>query len=118
MQTGWAAMRFGWSAYVIPVLFAFSPSLILIGAPVEIAVAIVTAVVGVWLISAALAGYFSRRLTGAMRAAFVVFGFMALVPAGAFEGAIWSDLVGVVGGLALMAREVIRGRRRQSEEPA
>jgi TRAP transporter 4TM/12TM fusion protein len=118
MQTGWAAMRFGWSAYVIPVLFAFSPSLILIGAPAEIAVAIVTAVVGVWLISAALAGYFSRKLTGAMRGGFVVFGFMALVPAGAFDGAVWSDLIGVVGGTALMAREVIRGRRVQSEEPA
>ena len=31
MATGWAAMRFGWSAYVIPVLFVFSPTLLLIG---------------------------------------------------------------------------------------
>ena len=38
--TGWAAMRFGWSAYVIPVLFAFSPTLIMIGQPADIVCAV------------------------------------------------------------------------------
>ena len=35
MQTGFAAMRFGWSLMVIPVLFVFSPTLLLIGDPFE-----------------------------------------------------------------------------------
>ena len=43
MATGWAAMRFGWAAYVIPVLFAFSPTLILIGDPGAVAFAALTA---------------------------------------------------------------------------
>ena len=112
MQTGFAAMKFGWSAYVIPILFVFSPTLILIGEPGAIALAIVTAVLGVWLISAALAGFLSQRLSTVMRAAFVVFGLMCLVPAGAFSGAIYTDIVGVVGGLALLALEFYRGNRR------
>jgi TRAP transporter 4TM/12TM fusion protein len=108
MATGLAAMKFGWSAYVIPVLFAFSPTLIMIGAPLDIAVAILTAVVGVWLISAALAGYFSGRLHGPSRLLFAVFGLMALTPATAFPGGFWVDLAGVAGGLALMAFEYFR----------
>jgi TRAP transporter 4TM/12TM fusion protein len=111
MATGWAAMRFGWSAYVIPVLFVFSPTLIMIGAPLDIAIAIVTAVIGVWLISAAIAGYFSQALPPLSRVLFAVFGLLALMPAGMFDGAVYSDIFGVLGGLAIMAFEFRRARR-------
>jgi len=67
MATGWAAMKFGWAAYVIPVLFVFSPTLIMIGEPVDITIAVITAAMGVWLVSAALAGYFSNRLSTGMQ---------------------------------------------------
>jgi TRAP-type uncharacterized transport system fused permease subunit len=33
MSTGFAAMRFGWTACIAPVLFVCSPSLLLIGGP-------------------------------------------------------------------------------------
>jgi TRAP transporter 4TM/12TM fusion protein len=118
MATGWAAVKFGWSAYVIPVLFVFSPTLILVGAPLDIAVAIVTAVVGVWLISAGLAGYFIGRLGPAMRILFAGFGLLALIPAGAFAGAFWSDIIGVAGGLAVMAIDFFRNRQAPMKEHA
>ncbi|MCF7702259.1 TRAP transporter permease [Loktanella sp. M215] len=111
MATGWAAMRFGWSAYVIPVLFVFSPTLIMIGAPMDIAIAIFTAVIGVWLVSAAIAGYFSRALSPLSRGLFAVFGLLALMPAGMFDGAVYSDIIGVLGGLAVMAVEIRKTRR-------
>ena len=47
-----------------------------------------------------------------LRLAFAVFGLLALVPAGAFPGAVYSDIAGVLGGLTLMASDVIRQRRR------
>lgn len=102
MATGWAAMKFGWAAYIIPLLFVFSPALLLIGEPLEITIAIVTATFGVWLISASLAGFFASELSAAMRLFFAVFGLLALVPAGVFEGAVWTDVVGAGGGLILM----------------
>ncbi|PQO22319.1 C4-dicarboxylate ABC transporter permease [Rhodobacteraceae bacterium WD3A24] len=110
MATGFAAMRFGWVAYVIPVLFAFSPTLLMIGAPGEIVWALVTAVMGVWLVSAALAGFLATRLSPLMRGLFALFGAMALTPAGAFEGALITDLVGVTGGLVLIAASFVRAR--------
>jgi TRAP transporter 4TM/12TM fusion protein len=112
MATGFAAMKFGWSAYIIPFLFVFSPTLILIGEPMEIALAIVTAGMGVWLISSALAGYFVTRLSLTRRFLFTLTGFAALVPAGAFPGAIYTDLAGVVVGLVLMGYEVHQARQR------
>jgi len=110
MATGWAAMRFGWSAYVIPLLFVFSPTLILIGAPMEIALAVMTAVVGVWLVSAALAGYFSTQLTVTMRILFAFAGLMALVPSGLFSGALFTDIAGVIFGAVLMWLNIRQGR--------
>jgi TRAP transporter 4TM/12TM fusion protein len=118
MATGWAAMRFGWSAYVIPVLFAFSPTLILIGAPAEIAFAVATAGLGVWFVSAALAGYLARPIPPARRALLGLAGLMALVPASAFDGAVLSDAAGVALGLALVALEIRGARALPSQEAA
>lgn len=118
MATGWAAVKFGWSAYVIPILFVFSPTLILIGDPLDIAVAVVTAVIGVWLISAGLAGYLVGRLGLFMRILFCLFGLLALVPAGAYHGALWSDVIGVTGGLVVIAIDLLRGRHERAKESA
>jgi len=66
---------------------------------------------GVWLISAALAGYFTTRLSAMTRLLFAAAGLLALIPAGAFSGAIFSDIIGITAGAVLMAREGLRGRR-------
>ena len=112
------AAFFGWSAYVIPVLFVASPTLLLSGHPPEIALAVATSVFGVWLVSSALAGYFAGPLSRPMRAGFIVTGLMALVPAAAFEGAVVSDVLGVLGGIVLMAVEALRNRRAAREPVA
>jgi len=118
MRTGFAAMRFGWTAFIVPVLFVYSPSLLLIGDPVEIAVAVVTAMFGVWLISAATVGYFTRALPPLGRLLFVAAGAAALVPASAFPGGVLLDVVGVVGGVALIAYEyLVASRLRASAAP-
>ncbi|MEO3388650.1 TRAP transporter fused permease subunit [Mesorhizobium sp. CAU 1741] len=114
MATGFASMKFGWAAFVIPFLFVYSPTLIMVGEPVDIAVAIVTATLGVWLVSAGLASYFMSKLSLAYRALFIFFGLLALVPAGTFPGAEYTDLVGVIGGLLLMAADWRRARSVQA----
>jgi len=113
MATGFAAMRFGWVAYVIPVLFVFSPTLLLRGETPEIALALLTSVLGVWLVSAALAGYLADRLSMVTRLFMAAFGLLALVPKGAFEGAIFSDVIGVLGGIGLIALSFLRAHRNK-----
>jgi len=103
MRTGYAAARFGWSAFVVPFLFVFSPSLLLDGTPLELAHDVTTAVVGVWLISASIVGYLFLRLATWRRWALAAGGLLILLPASAFAGAWWSDVFGVAVAVAVMA---------------
>lgn len=111
MRTGYEAMRFGWSAFVVPFLFVYSPTLLMIGDPVEVAIAVLTAILGVWLVSIGVVGYFMRPVGLLQRSAFAASGLLALIPAGAFRGAAWTDIVGVLGGAALVWWEVASRRR-------
>jgi TRAP-type uncharacterized transport system fused permease subunit len=111
MRTGYEAMRFGWSAFVVPFLFVYSPTLLMIGDPVDVAIAVVTAILGVWLVAIGVIGYFMRPIGLLHRSAFAASGLLALIPAGAFRGAVWTDIVGVLAGIALVSWEVARCRR-------
>jgi TRAP transporter 4TM/12TM fusion protein len=111
MRTGFAATRFGWTAFIVPVLFVFSPSLLLIGSATTVGIAFATALIGVWLISIAAVGHFQRPLGSAMRLAFAACGLAALIPAEAFPGGTAVDLAGVAGGLALIGNEIVLARR-------
>jgi TRAP transporter 4TM/12TM fusion protein len=113
MRTGFAACRFGWTAFIVPVLFVFSPTLLLIGDAIPIAWAFVTAVIGVWLVSIAVVGHFQRPLTPAMRLLFAAFGLSALIPADMFGGVLL-DSIGVAGGAVLVGYEYVLGRRRRT----
>ena len=74
MRTGWSAMKFGWTAYIIPFLFILSPSLLMKGDAASIALAFVTAVGGVWLVSIGVVGYFAGHLNPLLRLGFVAAG--------------------------------------------
>jgi TRAP transporter 4TM/12TM fusion protein len=112
MRTGWSAVTFGWTAFVMPPLFVLSPQLLLQGAPWAVALAAATAMAGVWLVSIAITGYFLRPLAAPMRLGFAVSGLLALVPAGAYPGAIYTDVAGMVAGLGLIGYEIALRRRR------
>ncbi|MEE8396239.1 MAG: TRAP transporter fused permease subunit [bacterium] len=111
MKTGFAAMRFGWLAYVIPFLFVASPSLIMQGEVLETVIDVATALCGVWLVSAGLAGHLFRPLTAGPRALLVISGLLLLIPAGAMEGGSWTDLAGLVIGLAVGGRDLMAARK-------
>ena len=114
MRTGFAATRFGWTAFIVPVLFVYSPSLLLIGEPLEIAVAVCTALFGVWLISCASVGYFMRAIKPPGRLLFAAAGLAALVPAGAFTGGALLDITGVGVGIAIMVYEYVAVSRMRA----
>ncbi len=115
-KTGWVAMAFGWTIFVIPFLFVFSGTLLLKGDPVFIVIDFVTAVAGVWLISAAVMGYSVRHLGWIDRLVYLVAGICLILPVGAFPAARWMNIAGALIALALFAWErVARPRRAESE---
>jgi TRAP transporter 4TM/12TM fusion protein len=112
MRTGFAAMRFGWTAYIVPFLFVFSPSLLLQNpSVVETMVALVTAVAGVWLVSAGIAGFIMRPLAAAVRSALVLAGLCLLVPDEIGAWAQWTDGAGLVLAALALGCELVSIRR-------
>lgn len=110
-RTGFTSMRFGWMAYIVPFLFAFSPTLIMEGEPTRIAFDFLTALASIWLISAGVVGYGLRVLNFGERAIYSLAGAMLLIPASLFAGAIWLNLAGLALGGTLIAREVFARRK-------
>lgn len=115
-RTGWVAMAFGWTLFVIPFLFVFSGTLLLKGDPATIALDVALAVAGVWFIAAAMMGYSVRALGWAARAYYALTGVTLFMPADAFGSGRWINAAGMGFALALFFWErVTRGRSVASE---
>jgi TRAP transporter 4TM/12TM fusion protein len=119
MGTAWTAMRFGWTAYVVPFLFVFAPSLLLEDADAwHVAIDVATAIGGVWLMSVSMVGYMLRPLSAAMRAVTFAAGVMLLAPYAIVPGGHWTNAAGAILAAALVAWEYYgRHRSRVAAQP-
>ncbi len=113
METAFQSVRLGWTALVVPVMFVLSPNLIMIGEPLDIILAAVSALAGVWLATAGIMGYFVRHMGAVMRAGFVLAGIALLIPAQAFAAAGYVEIAGLALAVLVIGREVMHKRRLQ-----
>ncbi len=100
-RTGWVAMAFGWTLFVIPFLFVFSTTLLMKGDPASIVLDFALACVGVWFIAAAMMGYASRPMIFLERILYAAIGICIFMPAIAFGVGRWINLAGVVAAVSL-----------------
>ena len=76
-----------------------------------------TAIGGVWLVTLAVIGYFTRPLAAVTRVLLAAGGFALLIPANVIPSGFWVDLGGFALGAALIARELAIGRRPVPTKP-
>jgi len=88
--TGWQAVRIAAATYIVPFMFIYEPSLMLIGDWFESVTSTVSAVIGVMCLAAGLQGYLLREARWWERAVLVVAALLLIKP-----GYI-SDAIGVV----------------------
>jgi TRAP transporter 4TM/12TM fusion protein len=91
METSWAAVKLGMTGYIIPFMFVFGPSLLLIGDGVEVLEAAITATIGVICLAASLHGYFFFGPTRIWERLLLIVAAFVLIKPG-----LASDLVGLV----------------------
>ena len=115
MRTGFAATRFGWAAFFVPFLFVFQPSLLLQGTPIELVHDVGTAIAGVWIGSMGFAGYSLRRIGFIERGAYVVAGFLLLIPASLLPGEDTTTYLGLALTAALLGRDWLKARRARNQ---
>ena len=111
MQTAVHSVKTGWLAYVIPFAFVFSPGLTMNGGAGFIAITVATFVVGIFLVSIAMTGYFLRPIGPIARASACLSGLLLWIPVNAFTGAGILVAVAAVSGLLLLAFEIAIKRR-------
>ena len=118
MRTGFTAMAFGWTVFVLPFLFVFSGTLLMSGDPWLIALDTITAVAGVWLISAASVGYSVRLLGAGARLYYALAGLFLMLPAESFPQARWFNAAGALLSIALVLWERRAAPRLAASEDA
>jgi TRAP transporter 4TM/12TM fusion protein len=106
MATGWTAMRFGWSSYIVPFLFVYSPAILMKGSWWDILVVTLTSLAGIWLVCAAMVGYFASVLSLPKRFLFAGAGIMLLLPHEASHVMLALNIAGLALGLALVVYEM------------
>ena len=95
MKTGFAAVTFGWSAYLVPFLFVLAPELLFEGNSLLICTTFVTGILGIWLVCSGFTGYLIHGVQFNTRIISIVAGLALLLPSSAFEYAYWTDLIGL-----------------------
>ena len=92
--TSYAAVKLGLTGYIIPFMFVFGPSLLLVGTWDKIALTVVTSTIGVSLLAGGLAGYFLGPATVMTRLLFLAAAFTLIKPG------LVTDAVGLTLGAA------------------
>ena len=107
-DSGLAAVKLGLTGYIIPFMFVFGPSLLLIGPWSTIAVTSVTAIAGVVLLAAGLHGYLVAHAGMWQRVLMVAAAFCLIKPG------IYTDLVGAALAAIVIAAQMAERRRLQA----
>ncbi|HSM20869.1 MAG TPA: TRAP transporter large permease subunit, partial [Rubrivivax sp.] len=111
MESSWAAVKLGLTGYIIPFMFVFAPSLLLIGDAGTVVVAAVTAGVGVTCLAAGLHQYFFLGPARSWERVLLIVAALVLIKPG-----LVSDLVGL--GLIMLTLASQRWIRPHIAEPS
>lgn len=115
LKTSWYAMRFSWTAYIIPFLFVFSPSLLLQGGSIiDIVLAVSTAAIGVWFMSAGMIGYGLRVMPVWSRILALAAGALLLLPPEVASWAVAANVVGAALALGFVLFELAVRKRTKA----
>jgi TRAP-type uncharacterized transport system fused permease subunit len=88
--TGLQAVRIGATGFIIPFMFVYGPSLLMIGSPGTIITTVIASSIGVVALSAGLMGWFLKEATYLERAILVA-GALLLIKPG-----LYTDAIGLV----------------------
>ena len=96
--SGWQAVKFAAAGFIVPFFFVYNPALLFAGPWTEILRAVLTGMVGVIALAAALEGYFLRVANWFERLLFLAAAFLLIDP-GAVTDLIGAGVLAVVIGM-------------------
>jgi TRAP transporter 4TM/12TM fusion protein len=91
ISTGWASMRIGWAAYVIPLIFITTPTILLDGSALQIFIDIIKTTIGLASICIGIVGYLESHLKYKLRILFITLG-AGCFPIGMITNNYWTNV--------------------------
>ncbi len=110
MKTGVTATRLAITAFIVPYIFAFSPEMLIIGSDkpwYEIVLLVITAVIGIFMISAGMEGYLLKNMPWWQRIMALAGGLSMVIPG------LVTDIVGVLLIVVLILLQKFTGKKEQ-----
>jgi TRAP-type uncharacterized transport system fused permease subunit len=102
METSVASFRIGLAAFIVPFMFFYNSALLMDGTTPEILRAVVTALVGVYLLSASVVGWLLKAKVSPIMRVVLLVAALSMI-----EGGLVSDLIGIsLTALVLVAQRI------------
>ena len=111
MRTAINSVKTGWLAYVIPFVIVFSPGLTMSGGPILVSFTVLSFLLGIFLVSIGMTGYFMRPVGMVARVVACSSGVLLWTPFGMFERADAIVAGAALLGLSLLAFEIATHKR-------
>jgi len=103
-EVGWQGMRFALAGFLIPYMFVYGPSMVLVGSSFEITLAILTGILGTMALGAAVQGWLLKAATWIERGILLI-AALTLIKPGWITDLIGLGLLIVVAGWQYTKRE-------------
>lgn len=111
IRTGVNATKLAIAAFIIPYMFVLQPELLMIDStPLEIGQAVLTAMLGMIAIGAAMIGFWYRKINVFVRIISFITGLLLMYPEG------YSDFIGLIVFVLLVAYQITLNRRAPAEK--
>jgi len=111
MKTGIVSMKLGLAAFIVPFMFVYGESLLLIGDTQTIILSVITASIGIWGIATAVEGWLLRHAFWYERV--ILFGgsLLMIIPG------LWSDIIGIsiLASIVILQKLTLKQPRNDSE---
>jgi TRAP transporter 4TM/12TM fusion protein len=114
-RTGNTAFRLGMAKVLVPFVFVFSPSLLIVAkgfTPYDFAVTFIGCVLGITLLAAALSKFFLVEMTRTEQGVFIAAALLMIAPG------LWPTLAGAALALPVVLRQIALARRGGRPPPA
>jgi len=105
LRTAVTSFKLGLAAYIVPFMFVYSPSILMEGETYRIVLAFISASIGIYLLSAAVQGWFMGRMNMLLRAALLVGAILMI------KGGYETDAAGIAIAVAVGLVQYRIGRR-------
>lgn len=112
-RTGWSSVRVGWCSYIVPVLFALSPALLLNGSLFSIFATVFTAIFGVYMGCISIVGYYNSNLSITQRIFLGIISIGLLLPIHTFQFAIYINLLSAIIATIYIFRNIMNRRKNE-----